>query len=235
MSGFLGVDQLGASVITLNFQGIIYLVSLGGSISTSSIIGNSLGASNPENAKKYTNMGIILSLILSVITTFIFGLFGNQMISIFTDHIEIKSIAEKMIPLLLIILWGDYISLICGGMITAMGYQSNAIIHSIICFWVLIIPLGYIFGIIFDMGVHSAHSPTSILSHCTRNLDGSSVWSSIYINSISMANILIKLRRIIQKYSWTNTQGKGKYEDAESCCQSINQSFNFHCFQIYLR
>ena len=139
MSGFLGVDQLGASVITLNFQGIIYLVSLGGSISTSSLIGNSLGASNPENAKKYTNMGVILSLILSVITTLVFGLFSNQIISIFTNHEEIKSIAKDTIPLLLVILWGDYISLISGGMITAMGYQSYAIIYSVICFWVLIL------------------------------------------------------------------------------------------------
>jgi len=53
LSGYLGETQLGTSVIIINTIAMLYMFALGIGFSTSSLVGNSLGASKPINAKMY--------------------------------------------------------------------------------------------------------------------------------------------------------------------------------------
>ena len=67
MAGLLGIPQLGASVILINLQAFLYMVPLGISFVSASLIGNNLGASNPRKAKVFVNVSFIIVLILSSI------------------------------------------------------------------------------------------------------------------------------------------------------------------------
>ena len=153
MSFSLGTNELSVSVIVLNIEGIIYLISIGSSFAVSGLIGNSLGGSHPENAKKYSNMAIAFSLIVSAVSCVILLFFGSFIIKFFTKDPEIEAMSSKMIPLIMIFLWGDYVNLINSGTIRAMGKQSIASIFSIIWFWAIVIPLGYIFAFKVGWGV----------------------------------------------------------------------------------
>lgn len=60
MAGFLGVHELGASVVIINITAFLYMVPLGISFIASSLVGNCLGASKPKTAKIHTNVSTML-------------------------------------------------------------------------------------------------------------------------------------------------------------------------------
>jgi len=67
MSGYIGVHELGASVIIINIMTFFYMIPLGVSFIASSLVGSNLGASKPRTAKVYTNISIVFVFILSII------------------------------------------------------------------------------------------------------------------------------------------------------------------------
>ena len=153
MSFSLGANELSVSVITLNIEGIVYLIAIGSSFAVSGLIGNSLGGSHPENAKKYATMSIVYSLILSAVTWVVLLFFGTFIVKFFTKDPEIESAASKMIPVLMVLIWGDYVNLVNSGTIRALGKQNIASIFSVVWFWIIVVPLGYILGFKVGWGV----------------------------------------------------------------------------------
>lgn len=72
LSGLIGANTLGASVIIINIIAFLYMFPLGLSFSTSSLVGNSLGALRPGNAKMYANISIITSVVFSIVSIIFF-------------------------------------------------------------------------------------------------------------------------------------------------------------------
>lgn len=58
MAAYLGALELGASVILFNIICYMYMVISGFSFASSSLVGNSLGASQPKNARIYANISL---------------------------------------------------------------------------------------------------------------------------------------------------------------------------------
>mmetsp|Transcript_33746 Transcript_33746/g.38862 ORF Transcript_33746/g.38862 Transcript_33746/m.38862 type:complete len:213 (+) Transcript_33746:446-1084(+) len=61
LAGYLGPNKQGASIILLNIAVFVFMIACGISLSTSSLVGNSLGALRPDNAKTYAKMSQVLS------------------------------------------------------------------------------------------------------------------------------------------------------------------------------
>ena len=58
LSGLLGEVELGASIIIFNITAFAYMLPLGFSFASNTLIGNNLGASKPKNAKTYLNISV---------------------------------------------------------------------------------------------------------------------------------------------------------------------------------
>ena len=138
MSGYVGVIELGANIIIYNIEALIYLIAYGASITSSSLVGNSLGARHPHKAKVYTNMGILFSLICSGIIVLILIFKGREVMMIFTTHAGILNCSYQLIYILLLLTVSDYLSSVLSGVIRAMGYQIAAsIILGIYSTWII--------------------------------------------------------------------------------------------------
>jgi MATE family multidrug resistance protein len=62
--GWSGVNDQAVSVITISILSILFMFVLGIAYSSTSLIGNSLGANCPNNAKKYYHATMITALAL---------------------------------------------------------------------------------------------------------------------------------------------------------------------------
>uniref|UniRef100_A0A7S3NBC7 Uncharacterized protein n=1 Tax=Euplotes harpa TaxID=151035 RepID=A0A7S3NBC7_9SPIT len=153
MSGYLGSNEQGATLILLNFLSLIFTVAIGISYSASSLVGNSLGAKKPETAKKYATMSLVLALGLSGLIAVFIILLKSQIAAAFTDHEEIASSVIVLSPVMAFLVFGDFTQTILSGTIRAMGRQKQATVFCILTYWLFITPSAYVFAFQLDLGV----------------------------------------------------------------------------------
>ncbi|CAI2366981.1 unnamed protein product [Moneuplotes crassus] len=160
MCGYLGVAQLGASAITGNLFSVSFMIPLGISFVSSSLIGNSLGASKPKSAMTYTRIALSLTFIFSTINVTLLFLLRKQLAHLFTTDEGISSYIITSMPVFISYLIGDYLQCTMGGIIKAMGLQRYCTPICLIGYWILSVPIGY------------------YLAFC-KNLDMKGVWAGM--------------------------------------------------------
>ena len=138
MSGYIGPNEQGASLILFTIEAFFYMSATGVSLSSSTLIGNSLGAMKPANVKIYLSVSIFLSFVLSLFICFLLIVFRYQIISIFSDYQPIIDIFVSTAPIVALMTFGDFMQCVLGGIIRAMGYQKYATWNSIVCYWLLL-------------------------------------------------------------------------------------------------
>ena len=67
LSGYIGVEELGTSIILMNLIWFFWMIPLGVSFIGASQVGNNLGASKPNTAKVYTNVSLLFVFSLSLL------------------------------------------------------------------------------------------------------------------------------------------------------------------------
>lgn len=126
LSGCLGSDQQGASITMITITAFFYMVSIGISIAAATLVGNNLGANKPRRAKVYTNMVVVLTIIIPVFFSIFVFLYSEEIASIFTKHENVKRLLLIVLPYLSIFMVADYMQGATSGIIRGMGYQKVA-------------------------------------------------------------------------------------------------------------
>ena len=138
MAGYIGPNEQGASLILLNISAFFYMSAVGVSFSSSTLVGNSLGAMKPANAKVYSNSSVFLSFVLALLISIFYLVFRYQLIYIFTDHQSIVNIFVSTAPMIAGLAFGDFMQWALGGIIRAIGYQKYATYTSVVFYWILL-------------------------------------------------------------------------------------------------
>lgn len=68
MAGLIDIDNQGACIIIFNFDALTYMIALGISSAGSNLVGNCLGANQPNRARSYAFAGVYFSTILGILT-----------------------------------------------------------------------------------------------------------------------------------------------------------------------
>jgi multidrug resistance protein, MATE family len=153
IAGIIGINEQAAAVILINFGGLLFMASLGMYFTTSSLIGNNLGAMRTGDARVYVKVSTTAAVVFSAIWTILILGLKKQIASVFTDHEEIKEIIVLSFPVVALSLWGSFIQNISAGVIAAMGYQKYGSMIWIISYWVIGLPMMLFFAFYLDFGV----------------------------------------------------------------------------------
>mmetsp|Transcript_36245 Transcript_36245/g.41788 ORF Transcript_36245/g.41788 Transcript_36245/m.41788 type:complete len:176 (-) Transcript_36245:17-544(-) len=151
--GWLGVDQLAAIYILFNIGLIMYMFPLGISYSSTSLVGNNLGANLPQRSRIYSKAILVFACLCVAILFSVLMIFKQQIIGFYSSKTEVLDVIAVAFPLWAIKVVTDCTQAAIGGMLRAMGYQTIAFIVSIACYWVVMIPLAYILGFVLDLGI----------------------------------------------------------------------------------
>ena len=140
-SGWLGVDYQSAAVSLINFISIFYNISAGMALSATNLVGNSIGAYNPNGAERYAKVSILLSLALILWIVPFLVIFKNDIFYLFVSHEEIVDILGNLTIIYWIILISDYVHEVENGILIAVGNQATASIINFCGYWLVGIPL----------------------------------------------------------------------------------------------
>ena len=139
-------------VIAISTLGFMIYYGVGAAISVR--VSNFVGSGNIAAVRKTTVAGYHLILCLALTVSFIFLIFRNHVGILFTDAPEVLSIVSVLIYFLLAFQFGDSLQITFANALRGMGDVVSMAIVSFIGYFLIALPICYIFGFILNWGLY---------------------------------------------------------------------------------
>jgi multidrug resistance protein, MATE family len=150
--GLLGATALAANQIVFSVLGILWIVPIGMSAAVGIRVAQAAGGGEKQRARSIGVTGMIIASLWSLLFTAILILWGEWVASRFVSEPEVIAVAA-----LLFIVWGlsqifDGIQSVGVGVLRGLFDNRYPTVVSLIAYWLISLPLGYLFGFIFNWG-----------------------------------------------------------------------------------
>lgn len=155
INGF-SYQDMAIYTLTISFQGIIYVIFNSTSKTTLTLMGQCIGASDRKTADKYFYVSIFINFCIVISATFLFYLFPNQLLSIFSNDKEIITRGASYLFYIGIVMFPHSINVICGNGIRANG-NTKWMLFSQIFGSVMVVVLSWILIEIYKLNMSSIY------------------------------------------------------------------------------
>ncbi|TNH03692.1 MATE family efflux transporter [Testudinibacter sp. TR-2022] len=143
----LGANVVASHQITLQTSSFVFMLPLSISMATTILVGQRLGEQNVEGAKQVSYSALGLGLIVATATAILTLLFRSQIAQIFVSDQEVIAMASFLLLFAAAYQIPDSIQVIAGGALRAYKDTKAILIISLLCYWVIGMPVGYISGL----------------------------------------------------------------------------------------
>ena len=137
LMGSLGVIEVAAHQVAINFAGMMFMIPLGISAATTIRVGHALGEQQVAEARFRGMAGISLAGMCMFGTASIMLLFPELIVSIYTTDVEVRRMAVGLLFMAAIFQLSD-------------GIQVSAV--SVMVYWLFGLPVSYYLGIRQEFG-----------------------------------------------------------------------------------
>lgn len=151
MSGYT-TATISAHQIALNFTSLLYMVPLSISMGVTILVGQSIGARKPRDAKHYSFLGVGIAIIFSFISIIILLTFREPIASLYTKDTAIIKLAVHFFIFAAFFQLSDAIQAPIQGSLRGYKDVNMTFIMAIISFWVIGLPVGYATANFTDLG-----------------------------------------------------------------------------------
>jgi multidrug resistance protein, MATE family len=150
--GLLGAASLAANQIVFSVLGILWIVPIGMSAAVGIRVAQAAGGGEKQRARSIGITGMALASFWSLVFTALLILWGEWVASRFVNEPEVIAVAA-----LLFVIWGlsqifDGIQSVGVGVLRGLFDNRYPTVVSLIAYWLISLPLGYLFGFIFNWG-----------------------------------------------------------------------------------
>ncbi len=153
--GSIGVAELNAHQIALNMATISFIIASGITSASTVRIGYFNGAKDKENLQKafYTSLFSVLTLM--TIAALIMIIFKNQLPLLYmnTKDLSVLNLASELLIIAAIFQLSDGTQVACMGALRGIEDVEKPMIFSVISYWIICLPVGYVLAKYFNFGV----------------------------------------------------------------------------------
>jgi multidrug resistance protein, MATE family len=152
-AGLLGVNELAAEVVIINMVTFIFMLPLGISYAASALTGNYLGEGKIDLAKRFAQLTILFDVILTTVIVILMGTFSTGICELFTSEETVIAILKDTLWVLMLYIWFDTIHGVQSGIIRGLGRQSYGSIYTLVCYYIIGMPLALVLAFNARMGI----------------------------------------------------------------------------------
>ncbi|MGL4612030.1 MAG: MATE family efflux transporter, partial [Trueperaceae bacterium] len=150
--GLLGAASLAANQIVFSVLGLLWIVPIGMSMAVGIRVAQAAGGGEKERARNIGLAGMGIASFWSLLFTVLLIILGKWVAGLFVSESDVIAIAA-----LLFIVWGlsqifDGIQSVGVGVLRGLFDNRYPTVVSLIAYWLISLPLGYLFGFIFNWG-----------------------------------------------------------------------------------
>uniref|UniRef100_A0A7N0V0J9 Protein DETOXIFICATION n=1 Tax=Kalanchoe fedtschenkoi TaxID=63787 RepID=A0A7N0V0J9_KALFE len=146
----IAVDALS---ICMNIVGWQVMIATGFNAATSVRVSNELGAAHPRTAKFSVVVVVIQSTIIGLVSSLVLVATHSQYPSLFSNSTEVRSLVDKLTPILATCIVINNIQPILSGVAIGAGWQAFVAYVNIACYYLIGMPTGLVMGFKLGLGV----------------------------------------------------------------------------------
>jgi len=149
-AGIVGTQHAAAMAIVYQTIALAYMIPLGLSIATSSLVGNALGANQPKLARQFGRAALCLIFAIEIVVGLLIY-FGRELwVKAFTSDVEVVKLASETLPITAAFVLLDGMCGVSAGILRGSGKQYFG---AIINFWAYY-PFGIPFAFFLTFKLH---------------------------------------------------------------------------------
>ena len=152
LMGSLGVIEVAAHQVAINFAGMMFMIPLGISAATTIRVGHALGEQQVAEARFRGMAGISLAGMCMFGTASIMLLFPELIVSIYTTDVEVRRMAVGLLFMAAIFQLSDGIQVSAAGALRGMKDTLYPMLVSVMVYWLFGLPVSYYLGIRQEFG-----------------------------------------------------------------------------------
>ena len=149
----LGPDAVAAQTIIITLATTAYMVPMGISVASTTLVGNAIGGRDIPLAKQMSRICVYCGIFCEVIVCFLILYFGKSFIELFSVNEQILLICERTIPILAVFHFFDGFSSVFSGIARGAGKQNLGAYVNIPSYYLVALPLAYYFCFYTSYGV----------------------------------------------------------------------------------
>lgn len=150
----IGPIELAAHHIAITIEALGYMPGYGFSVPATALVGQSLGAKKPQDAKRYGLKATLLGVLVMSIMGLIMFLFAKPLMSFFINDEATRNIGEKLLIICALQQPFSGLSIIVPGALRGAGDTVTPFIISLFSMWGVRILFAYIFSSILGYGIY---------------------------------------------------------------------------------
>jgi multidrug resistance protein, MATE family len=151
MMGWIGVTALAAHQIAINLASISYMMASGLSTAAMIRVGNQLGRNDIRTLREAGFTTFIMVAIFMSATALIFILFREFLPSLYIDDLDVIKMSATLLVIAGLFQLSDGIQVVGLGALRGMADVRVPTIVTLVAYWVIGLPLGYVFGFVLGM------------------------------------------------------------------------------------
>jgi len=151
--GFLGTVALAAHVVALQFVSLQFMLCLGVSSASAALVGNALGANDPQRAARLTKLCLALNLIIWTVNALCIK-FGRHFIAAtYGTHGEVSRLMQRLLIIYACAGYFDTTQNVMSGILRGMGRMAITGIVYICAYYGIMLPVGCLLAFKAGWGV----------------------------------------------------------------------------------
>jgi putative MATE family efflux protein len=153
ISGKINVVTQAATTIMTQLASLTFLPLLGFGTAAATMVGQSLGSGNPEQAEKYAYSSIKLGTIIIACLALIFIAFPQQVIGLFTDTHAVIAEGSKALIIFSLAMVFEAVGIVASQSLFGAGYTKYVMVVDVSLHWLLFVPLSYVLGVVAGLNI----------------------------------------------------------------------------------
>lgn len=149
----VGVNAVIARTYIYTILSFIFIFSFSFASGNAIIVGYYIGEKTPDEAYKHTFKAFRISLVLVVTMTVLLNIFGDTILRIFTDDLEIIRMAKSVLLFAVLLEIGRSMNLVFIYALRSAGDTVFPVIMAVLSMFGIAVLFSYIFAISFEMGI----------------------------------------------------------------------------------
>ena len=147
--GHIGVQDLAATNIVLNINGIAFMPLIGFSLGTSTLVGQALGAGSPRRAERVTMASLQIAAVYTVCVAVAYLLFPEDLLALFKpvgfttgEYAHVMETGKGLLYIVLVYLGFDVMTFVFAGTLKGAGDTAYIMkVTAIAAFGCMLVPL----------------------------------------------------------------------------------------------
>jgi MATE family multidrug resistance protein len=153
MVGWLGTKQLAAHQIAINLASISFMAALGVSIAGNIRVGNAVGKQDIKEIRRAGFSAIFLGASIMAFAGIIFVVFRDLLPRFYVDDLKVISFASSLLIIAALFQISDGTQAVGIGILRGLTDVKGPTLITFIAYWILGLPIAYLLGFIFELGV----------------------------------------------------------------------------------